>query len=242
MISTCAGLSLALLLSAAPAAAQEPAPPKIATPEQLAPMAEFYRSMWAKTPQPSARMAIPLHGGVLEFSMPRGFVPVFRIETDRDFLFAFAPDGEQWPDFSRAVLVQSSAGLGAAPVETAELVEGVFKPESCVGDPLWAALGEAEVGSDKPAFLASTGCASLAQSPAQGQQTFVAFLRGNPDAATLSYAVRSDTFAAAKPPIDQAGARKLIAELGDIILCRSPEQKGCKEIWQRDQIRRSLAR
>lgn len=210
----------------------------VATPEQLAPMAEVYRQAWKLSPEPSMRMNIPLHGGILQLSMPRGLIPAFRLEGEGTFMMAFIPDGETWPNYSRAVLVQSSRGLGAAPVETAQLAEDIFKPRSCEHGVLWEPLGQADVGSDSPAFLASTGCASLGGSPSLGQQTFLVLLRGNPDATIVSYAVRSEAFAPESPPIGSQEGRALIGRLDKIILCRSAEQAGCKDIWAMDQIRR----
>lgn len=231
----CFWLGMAMVVFGAPAAAQE-----VAGPAELAPMIKAFRQSWAKTKEP-IRMTVPLHGGVLEFAMPHGFVPAFRVQHEGQFLMAFIPDGESWPDFSQAVLVQSSDRLGSVPDATAAMAEAIFKPRSCAGDPLWTALGEKDVGSAGPAFLASTGCAALAENPAQGQQSLLTLLRGNPDVAALIFTRRLPAFEAAAPPISPDAARRQIAAFGDIIMCRSAEQKGCRDIWAREMIRRNAA-
>lgn len=227
-------MALAITMACAPATAQT-----VATAADLAPMAGAFREGWRQTDQP-IRMTIPLHGGVLEFAMPHGFLPALRVEADGQFFMAFIPDGEAWPAFSRAVLVQSSAGLGAAPFPTAQIAEEIFKPKSCSGPALWEPLGEADTGSNEQAFFASTGCTALGDEPDRGQQTFLALLRGSQDAVALSFAVRSPAFSADAPPIESAGARNHLAQFGQIILCRSAEQPGCREIWAREMIRRNM--
>jgi hypothetical protein len=229
----CFWLAISALGLGAPAAAQE-----ISGRAELAPMIELFRQGWTQTREPM-RMTVPVHGGVLEFAMPHGFVPALRVQHEGQFMMAFIPDGESWPDFSQAVLVQSSNRLGSAPDTTAAIAEAVFKPGACAGDPIWTALGEKDVGSAVPAFLASTGCASLADNPAQGQQSLVTLLRGDPDAAALIFARRLPAFNASEPPISPDAARRQIAAFGDIILCRSAEQKGCRDIWAREMIRRN---
>lgn len=219
---------------AGPAAAQT-----VTTAEQLAPMADAFRKGWAATQDP-IRMTIPVHDGVLEFAMPHGFVPVLKAEGDGQFFMAFIPDGEDWGDFSRAVLIQSSAQLGAAPDPTATIAEAVFKPRTCTGDPFWQALGEKQVGSPMPAYLASTGCASLGDAPERGQQTLLVLLRGTTAATSLSYAVRAPAFASGAPPLSAGALERQLASFGDIIVCRSAEQPGCREIWAREGIRRNM--
>lgn len=230
-----AALALATT-AAAPLSAQ-----RIARPAELAPMAESFRQAWKQTDKP-VRMSIPLHGGVLEFAMPHGFVPAFRIEHEGQFMMVFMPDGEVWPHFTRAVFVQSSAGLSAAPHSTAEIAEGVFRPTSCAGESLWQPLGEEPLGSAAPAFLVASGCPSLADNPAEGQQTFLAFMRGSPEAVALYHARRGPAFDADKPPLTVEQGRVLIAEFGEMIFCEKADQPKCKDIWARDQIRRGLGK
>lgn len=229
-------LGLVLAMVAAPAASQT-----MATAEQLAPMVEAFRKGWKLTDKP-ARMTVPLHGGVLEFAMPHGFVPAVRAEGEGQFFMAFIPDGETWPDFTEAVLVQSSARLGEAPHPTAEIAEGVFKPQSCSGEALWEPLGEKQVGSPMPAFLASTGCPSLGERPEQGQQTLLVLLRGEKDAAALSFARRGPAFRPGAAPLSADSARARLARFGDILLCRSAEQPGCRDVWARELIRRNAGK
>ena len=235
-VMRCLWLAIAAVGASVPANAQQ-----VAGSAELAPMVDAFRQGWAKTKEPM-RMTVPLHGGILEFAMPHNFVPALRVERDGQFLMAFIPDGETWPDFSQAVLVQSSNRLGAAPDTTAVLAEAVFKPRSCAGDALWEPLGEKDVGSPGPAFLAATGCAALADNPAQGQQSLLTLLRGNPDAAALIYTRRLPAFSASAPPISAEAARRQIADFGNIILCRSAEQKGCRDIWARDAIRKEAGK
>lgn len=229
-------LGLALAAPAVPAASQT-----MATAEQLQLMIDAFRKGWALTDKP-ARMSVPLHGGVLEFAMPHGFVPALRAEEEGQFLMTFIPDGETWPEFSQAVLVQSSARLGAAPDSTAVIAEAVFKPQSCSGPAFWEPLGEKPVGSPMPAFLASTGCPSLGETPQLGQQTLLALLRGEQDVVALSFARRGPVFKPEAPPLPAEAARAQLARFGDIILCRSAEQPGCRDIWARELIRRNIGR
>ncbi len=233
-------LNMAVLALAATAASPLAAQ-QIAGAAELAPMVESFRQLWKQTDKP-ARMSIPLHGGVLEFAMPHGFVPAFRVQHEGQFMMVFMPDGEEWPDFTKAVFVQSSAGLGAAPYSTAEIAEGIFRPKTCAGESLWQPLGEQALGSAAPAFLVATGCPSLADNPANGQQTFLALVRGNPEAAALYHARRGPAFKADKPPLSAEQGRALIAEFGEVIFCEKPDQPKCKDIWAREQIRRGLAK
>lgn len=210
----------------------------ITTAEQLKPMADTFRRVWSMTNQPT-RMSIPLHGGILELSMPLGFVPAFRAEQDGTFLMAFVPDGETFPFFSRALLVQSSATLGEAPYSDAEVAEGVYKPRECAGSPLWRPVGAREVGPLTQAFIASTGCASLKQDPSKGQQTFVASVRRTPHAFAVSWAVRSAAFVSGKPPISHDDAESQLKPLGPLLFCTAADQPDCKGVFEREAIRRS---
>ncbi|HEX6374782.1 MAG TPA: hypothetical protein VFZ91_03575 [Allosphingosinicella sp.] len=230
----CVGLGLGM--PAAPAAAQT-----MATAEELAPMVDVFRKGWKLTDKPM-RMGIPVHGGILEFEMPHNFVPALRAAGEGQFLMAFIPDGEIWPEFTHAVLVQSSARLGAVPDTTAAIAEGVFKPQSCAGPALWEPLGEKPVGSPMPAFLVSTGCPALGDTPDQGQQTLLALLRGEQDAVALSFARRGPAFEPGAPPLSAEAARAELARFGDILLCRSAEQTGCRDIWARELTRRNAGK
>jgi hypothetical protein len=169
--------------------------------------------------------------------MPHGLVPALRVEGDGQFFMAFIPDGEAWPEFTTAVLVQSSARLGAAPYPTAVIAEGIFKPKSCAGEPLWTPLGEVQTGSPMPAYLASTGCPSLGDTPDKGQQTLLVLLRGETEATALSLARRTPAFDPGKAPMSPELAQAEIAKFGEIILCRSAEQPRCRDIWARERIR-----
>lgn len=229
-------LGLALAAPAAPLTAQT-----VATADELAPMIEAFRKGWTLTDKP-ARMTVPLHGGVLEFAMPHGFVPALRVEAEDQFFMAFIPDGETWPEFTQAVLVQSSARLGGAPETTAVIAEAIFKPQSCSGPAVWEPLGEKAVGSPMRAFLASTGCPSLGEAPDRGQQTLLVLLRGEKDAATLSFARRGPAFKPGAPPLSADAARARLAAFGDIVLCRSAKQPGCRDIWARELIRRNAGK
>ena len=231
--AACLWMAAAAVALPAPAAAQQ-----IAGPAELAPMIDAFRQGWTKTGEPM-RMTVPLHGGVLEFAMPHGFVPAIRVQHDGQFLMAFIPDGETWPNFSQAVLVQSSDRLGGAPDTTAVLAEAVFKPKSCAGDPFWTALGEKDVGSDKPAFLAATGCGALADDAASGQHSLLTLLRGTTDVAALIHTRRIPAVNGVAPAITADAAGRQIAAFGDIILCRAAEQKGCRDIWAREMVRRN---
>jgi hypothetical protein len=201
-------------------------------------MAEVFRQLWRTTDKPS-RMTIPLHGGVLELTMPVGFVPAFRVEQDGAFMMAFVPDGEAFPQFSRALLIQSSATLGSAPDADTQIAEIVYKPRICIGDALWQAVGERAVSAQTKAFVAATGCPALQQEPSTGQQTFFAFVRRKPHAFAVSYTVRSPAFAAASPPIPLDQTEAQLRQLGDLIFCEAPEQPVCRDILARDAIRRN---
>ena len=122
------------------------------------------------------------------------------------------------------------------------IAEAVFKPQSCSGPALWEPLGEKPVGSPAPAFLASTGCPSLGEAPDRGQQTLLVLLRGKKDAVALSLARRGPAFAPGAPPLSAKAALAELAGFGDILLCRSAGQPGCRDIWARELIRRNSGR
>lgn len=233
--------SLSIIAVVASAAGTPLAAQQVAGAAELAPMADVFRQTWKQTDKPT-RMGIPLHGGVLEFAMPHGFVPTLRIEHEGQFMMVFVPDGEEWPSFTRAVFIQSSAGLGAAPQSTPEIAEGVFRPRSCAGESLWQPMGERALGSAAPAYLAATGCPSLADVPGSGQQSFLVFMRGKPGAVALYHARRGPAFASDKPPLSVEEGRALIAEFGEVIFCETADQPKCKDILARDQIRRGLTK
>ncbi|MBV7255451.1 hypothetical protein KCG44_01490 [Pacificimonas sp. WHA3] len=200
-------------------------------------MAEMFRRTWEMSNQPVARITVPLHGGLMEFAVPRDWVPAMQLRNSSDFIMFFIPQEEVFPNWTEALVIQSSRGLALHPRKTiADIAETAFKPPTCAGEVLWSETGMRVIGEGTEAFVARTGCASLTSDVTRAEATIVAFVQTDRGGSAV---LRMRRF-----PADDAlmtsSVTDALADLGEIIFCAAATNERCRDIHAREAARQSV--
>ncbi|MBB5685205.1 hypothetical protein [Sphingobium boeckii] len=215
-----AALALACLCPFNPAQAQ------IDSPQAIKAQADAMRAALKQSPVKPVGMTLGLYGKVLTFDMLRNFVPVFKAQNERQFLFEFAPDGETSERWSRLVTVTSVKGGGAARLDNAALAARLFRNEAgCAAGFFYKVLETRDLGSGLSMAMISKGCGKVAANAYpgavgnSGEQNLVLHYRDAQNVYSVQYAIRGKGFAPATPPIPDAAARAQLAKFGTVRLC-----------------------
>ena len=178
-------------------------------------------------------VVMPLFRRVFDFRVPAGFVPQPLQRNDKEVLVEFLQIGETFDTWTRLITVRGFRGLGASPLPTYEIATNLFDPKPC------GPTGRVYIGPEKPivgtlrrsVVVISCGPASgkayAGEKAGGGEQDFIYLFRDDQHLYTLQYAIRGASFD--KPPIDPSQADAILtAALGDVRLCASADEPGCK--------------
>ena len=220
---------------------------QIDSPRAIKAQADAMRAAWKQSPTRPVGMTLELYGRVLFFDMLRNFVPVFKAQNDRQFMFEFAPDGETSERWSKLVTITSIKGAGAAQLDGAAMAESLFKnPAGCASGFFYKVLETRNLGGGLAVTMISKGCGSVAANAypgaiaKSGEQNLVLHYRDAQNVYSLQYAVRGKGFMPSTPPISDAAARAQLAKFGNIRLCTpGAKDEACRTAQMLDNRRKT---
>lgn len=229
------------LCAAIPAYGQED------SPQAIRAQADAMRAAWKQSPVKPVGMTLPLFGKLLVFDMLRPFVPAYKAQNDRQFIFEFVPDGETIEHWSKLVAITAVRGLGADPSDNATLAERMFRNEAgCASGYFYKVLEARDLGGGLSMAMISKGCGSVAANAypgavaRSGEQNLVLHYRDAQNVYSVQYSVRGKSFAPSAPPISDAAARLQLAKFGTIRLCApNAKDQACRTALMLDNRRKT---
>lgn len=187
----------------------------------------------AAAPEPN-HVVMPLLKRVLDFHIDATFAPQPLQRNATTVLLEFLVEGETFENWRRLVTVRALRGLGASTTSTKDIARQLFDPKPC------GTSGRLDVGAEQPVVGPlkrsvvviscgrSPGTAFAGDKAGQGEQDFIYLFRDDTNVYTLNYAVRGPGFD--RPPIDPANAEAVLTQqFGEVRLCGSVNEPGCKE-------------
>lgn len=214
-----AALALLGLTIAAPSLAQVEEGPAIK------PQADAMRQAWRQSPTKPVAITVPVFGRVIKFDMIRNFVPAYKAQNARQFIFEFLPDGETFDNWTRMVTVTGARGAGPDKRSDVELATAIFgNPAGCARGAFFRALGQRRTVDGVSLVTASKGCAGTAAgaypgaSASLGEQSLILHFRDGPNTYSVQYAMRA-RFVGGQPPVADKAVAATLAQFGNVRLC-----------------------
>ena len=181
----------------------------------------------------SRPVVMPLFRRVFDFNVAAGFTPQPLQRNDKEVLVEFLQNGETFDTWTRLVTVRGFRGIGASPASTREIAAQLFDPKPCgKSGSLFVGPEQTVTGTLRRTVVTiscgrSSGTVYPGEKAGGGEQDFLYVFRDNLHVYTLQYAMRGPAFD--KPPIDPARAEAILTEqFGDVRLCASADEPGCK--------------
>lgn len=187
---------------------------------------------------------IPLYGRVLSFHLPDGFVAQEPKSDGRNFLMEFVPRGETTANWTRLITVQAYQGAARQPTSSADIARQAFEPRACTNGPVYLFGGEQVQHGGLKRSLVVNGCASLPAGTypkamkGASERDAIFFFRDADTLYTLNYAERSPLASKVVPFTLESAKAKLTELLGEVKLCASAAEPGCKDIVAINEARR----
>lgn len=221
-----------------------PAPAQVEEGAAIKPQAAAMREAWRKSPTRPVAVTVPLFGRVMMFDMIRGFVPAYKAQNGRQFIFEFLPDGQTFDNWTRMVTVTAVRDVGAAPKSDLDLAAAIVgSPAGCASAPFYRALNQRKIGDGTSVVTVSKGCAGTAPNAYPGaardigEQSLILHFRDAQNIYSLQYAVRA-RFVAGQPPVPDQAVMAKLALFGAVRLCPpNPADEACQTALNLDRRR-----
>lgn len=191
----------------------------------IKPQADAMREAWRKSPAKPVAITVPVFGRIIKFDMIRNFVPAYKAQNARQFIFEFLPDGETFDNWTRMVTVTGARGTGPDARSDLELATAIFgNPAGCAKAPFFRTLGQHKTLDGVSLVTASKGCAGTAAgaypgaAASLGEQSIIMHFRDGANTYSVQYAVRA-RFAGGQPPIADKAVPATLAQFGNVRLC-----------------------
>ncbi|MBK6491408.1 MAG: hypothetical protein IPF97_06815 [Sphingomonadales bacterium] len=227
------------------------ATPAIAQVEEgpaIKPAADAMREAWRQSPAKPVAITVPLFGRIMKFDMIRGFVPAYKAQNARQFIFEFLPDGETFDNWTQMVTVTGAKGPGADTRNDLELAAAILgNPAGCAKSPFYRALGSAKTVDGVSQVMVTKGCAATASgaypgaTSSRGEQSLILHFRDAQNTYSLQFAVRR-SFLNGQPPIADKAAAGTLAQFGRVRLCSTSSTDAECRSAQLLERQRSLGR
>lgn len=188
---------------------------------------------------------IALYGRVLGFNLPDGFVAQAPKSNGTNFLMEFVPEGETVENWTRLVTIQAYKGAGQQATSSADIARSAFEPRACTTGPVYLFGGEQVQHGTLKRSLVVNGCAALppgaypkAMAGASERDAILLF-RDADNLYALNYAERSPLARKTVPFTLATATAKLAAMYGEVRLCASASEPGCKQVIAINDARRA---
>lgn len=209
----------------------------------LKPMADILRKA-AKLDDKPIRLTIPLFDRVLQFSLPRGYVPVYQAQNRTAFIMEFVPDGDKIESWTKLITITSSYGVGSFTLDDETLAKTVVGGGQCDGYSHFQIFTSRKVDDELGEVRLSSGCGKLPAAAyafavkEAGEQNAMRFFRDKLNTYTVQYAERGAGYIQTSLPISNERANAMLDAFGDVLLCqRAAKDQLCKEVLAVDSMR-----